>query len=140
MADHRREYDRHLEPIDVKVAELFAVICEDLPAVTQALLSGSNEVAAQLADRDRAIDALYQEIEQLASREILLQAPVAADRCLPASGPALRLSGRRTAVHCPARTASTARSVRLGAAGAVHAPWHYGRGTVRDLAGLPSGQ
>jgi phosphate transport system protein len=79
MADHRREYDRHLEAIDVKVVELFAVICEDLPAVTQALLSGSNEMAAQLADRDRAIDALCQEIEQLASREILLQAPVAAD-------------------------------------------------------------
>lgn len=79
MADHRREYDRHLEAIDVKIIELFAVICEDLPAVTQALLSGNNEAGGQLDDRDRAIDALYQEIEQLASREILLQAPVAGD-------------------------------------------------------------
>jgi len=79
MADRRREFDRHLGAIDVKVIELFAVICEDLPAVTQALLSGSNEAGGQLADRDRTSDALYQEIEQLASREILLQAPVAAD-------------------------------------------------------------
>jgi phosphate transport system protein len=79
MADHRRDFDLHLEAIDVKVVELFAVICEDLPAVTQALLTGSNEVTGQLNDRDRAIDALYLEIEQLVSREILLQAPVAAD-------------------------------------------------------------
>lgn len=79
MAGARREYDRHLEAIDVKVVELFAVVCEDLPAVTQALLTGGAETAAQLAERDQAIDALYQEIEQLASREILLQAPVAAD-------------------------------------------------------------
>jgi phosphate transport system protein len=79
MTDHRREYDRHLEAIDVKVVELFAVVCEDLPAVTQALLSGDPEVAKQAAERDRGIDALYQETEQLASREILLQAPVAAD-------------------------------------------------------------
>lgn len=79
MAGRRREFDRHLDAIDVKVIELFAVICEDLPAVTQALLSGSNEAGGQLADRGRTIDALHQEIEQLASREILLQAPVAAD-------------------------------------------------------------
>ncbi len=67
-----------MEAIDVKVIELFAVICEDLPAVTQALLQGT-DVAGKLAERDRAIDALYQEIERLVSREILLQAPVASD-------------------------------------------------------------
>ena len=79
MDEHRREFDRQLDAIDVKVIELFAMVCEDLPRATQALLSGSNEVAGQLAERDRAIDALYREIEQLVSREILLQAPVASD-------------------------------------------------------------
>ena len=79
MGEHRREFHRQLDAIDVKVIELFAVVCEDLPGVTEALLSGSNEVAGQLAERDRAIDVLYREIEQLASREILLQAPVASD-------------------------------------------------------------
>jgi len=79
MPGQRREYDRHLEAIDVKVAELFAVVCEDLPTVTRALLKGSDDRAGQLADQERDIDALYQEIEQLASREILLQAPVATD-------------------------------------------------------------
>lgn len=79
MAEHRRDFDRQLDVIDVKVIELFAMVCEDLPGATEALLSGSNEVAGQLAERDRAIDALYREIEQLVSREILLQAPVASD-------------------------------------------------------------
>ncbi len=79
MAEHRREFDRQLDAIDVKVIELFAMVCEDLPGVTKALLSGSNEAAGQLAERERVIDALYREIERLVSREILLQAPVASD-------------------------------------------------------------
>jgi phosphate transport system protein len=79
VGEHRREFHRQLDAIDVKVIELFAVVCEDLPGATEAVLSGNNEVAGQLAERDRAIDVLYREIEQLASREILLQAPVASD-------------------------------------------------------------
>jgi phosphate transport system protein len=77
--ENRREFVRRLDAIDVKVIELFARVCEDLPGVTEALLSGSNEVSGQLAERDRVIDALYLEIEELVSREILLQAPVASD-------------------------------------------------------------
>ena len=79
MAERRHEFDRQLDVIDVKVIELFAMVCEDLPAVTEALLSGSSDMAGQLAARDRAIDVLYREIELLVSREILLQAPVASD-------------------------------------------------------------
>ncbi len=79
MTEQRREFARQLDAIDIKVIELFATVCEDLPGVTEALLSGSNEVAGRLAERDRAIDALYREIEQLVCREILLQAPVASD-------------------------------------------------------------
>jgi phosphate transport system protein len=79
VTGQRREFARQLDAIDIKVIELFATVCEDLPGVTEALLSGSNEVAAQLAERDKAIDALYREIEQLVCREILLQAPVASD-------------------------------------------------------------
>ena len=79
VAGNRREFDRQLDAIDVKVIELFAIVGEDLPAVTQALLTGSTDGAGQLAEREQAIDALYREIELLASREILLQAPVASD-------------------------------------------------------------
>jgi len=79
VGEHRREFDRRLDAIEAKIMELFAMICEDLPAATQAVLNGNNELAAPLAERERAIDGLYREIEQLVSREILLQAPVASD-------------------------------------------------------------
>jgi phosphate transport system protein len=79
MAEQRQEFDRELEAIEAKVIELFAMVAEDLPGATRALLTGDNEVIKTLADRELLIDALYPEIEELANREILLQAPVASD-------------------------------------------------------------
>lgn len=79
MTDNRQEFDRQLDAIEAKVIELFAMVAEDLPKATEALLSNDAEVLAVLAERERAIDALYPEIEDLASKEILLQAPVATD-------------------------------------------------------------
>jgi phosphate transport system protein len=79
MAEHRQEFARELEAIEAKVIELFAMVAEDLPGATHALLSGDNEALRVLTERDKVMDALYQEIEQLVNREILLQAPVASD-------------------------------------------------------------
>src|SRR5215813_10573229 len=79
MAEHRQEFQRELEAIEVKVIELFAMVAEDLPTATQALLSGNNDALAILAERDQVIDALYTETDELVNREILLQAPVASD-------------------------------------------------------------
>ena len=79
MAEPRREFERELGAIEAKVIELFAMVAEDLPGATQALLTGSSEVIKVLAEREQAIDALYPEIEAMANREILLQAPVASD-------------------------------------------------------------
>jgi len=79
MVEHRQEFERELEAIEAKVIELFAMVAEDLPGATHALLSGNNEVLKALAEREQAIDALYLEIESMANREILLQAPVASD-------------------------------------------------------------
>jgi phosphate transport system protein len=79
VIERRREFTRQLEAIDIKVIELFATVCEDLPGATEALLTGSSEVGRRLAERDLAIDALHLEIEQLACREIVLQTPVAMD-------------------------------------------------------------
>ena len=47
--------------------------------MTEALLSGNTEVISQLGEREQVINALYREVEQLVSREILLRAPVASD-------------------------------------------------------------
>jgi phosphate transport system protein len=79
MVGQRQEFERDLEAIEAKVIELFALVAEDLPKATHALLSGDTEVVKVLAEREQVIDALYQEIEKLINREILLQAPVAAD-------------------------------------------------------------
>jgi len=75
----RQEFDRELGAIEAKVIELFAMVAEDLPQATDALLNGNSEAARALAERDRAIDALYPEIEELADHELLLQQPAASD-------------------------------------------------------------
>ncbi|HEY6313520.1 MAG TPA: PhoU domain-containing protein [Streptosporangiaceae bacterium] len=79
MVEHRQEFQRELDAIDAKVAGLFAMVADGLPGATYALVSGNDEVLGVLAEREQVIDALYREIDELASREILLQAPVASD-------------------------------------------------------------
>jgi phosphate transport system protein len=75
----RQQFGRELGTIEAKVIELFDMIAEDVPRAADALLNGNSQVARELAERDRVIDALYPEIEELADREILLQQPLASD-------------------------------------------------------------
>ena len=79
MGEHRQEFQRDLEAIEARIIELFAMVAEDLPEATSALLTGDNQIMQRLTERDKIISALYPETEQLANREILLQAPVADD-------------------------------------------------------------
>ena len=79
VVENRQEFQRDLEGIEAKVIELFAMVAEDLPGATKALLTANPEVLQVLAEREQVIDALYLEIEDLVNREILLQAPVASD-------------------------------------------------------------
>jgi phosphate transport system protein len=82
MTEHqpgRQEFHRELGAIEAKVIELFTMVAEDLPRAADALLNGNSEVARALAERDRIIDGLYPEIEELADHELLLQQPLASD-------------------------------------------------------------
>jgi phosphate transport system protein len=79
MPERRQEFQRQLDAIEGRVIELFAVIGTDLPGATKALLTGSNEIAGLLAERERVISALYPELESLVNKEILLESPVASD-------------------------------------------------------------
>jgi len=79
VSEQRQEFENALEDIESKVIELFAMVGEDLPSATQALLSYDGEALTALIARDREIDALYREVEELVNREIVLQAPVASD-------------------------------------------------------------
>ena len=49
MAGYRRDFDRSMEGIEARVIELSAIVAEDLPTATQALL-GSGEPVRALAD------------------------------------------------------------------------------------------
>jgi phosphate transport system protein len=75
----RRQFDRDLEAIEAKVIMLLGMVVEDLAVATQALLGGCAESSAVLAGREQLVDSLYVEVENLAAREILMQAPVASD-------------------------------------------------------------
>jgi phosphate transport system protein len=75
----RQAFDRELGDIEAKVIRLFTMVAEDVPKATDVLLSGTSDVVRALTERDRVIDALYPEIEDLVDRELLLQAPVASD-------------------------------------------------------------
>ena len=77
--ENRQEFERDLEAIEARVIELFAIVAEDLPEATSALLSGNNEICKSCSSGSKVISALYPEIEELVNREILLQAPVATD-------------------------------------------------------------
>ncbi len=79
MAEHRQQFQGELDRIEAKVIELFAMVAEDLPGATQALLTGDNKIVGPLIEREHLIDALYPEIEELVQRVILLQQPVAMD-------------------------------------------------------------
>jgi phosphate transport system protein len=75
----RQEFGRELAAIEAKVIELFAIVAEDVPRATDALLNDDKSVARELAERDQVINALYPELEELAGREMLLQQPLASD-------------------------------------------------------------
>jgi phosphate transport system protein len=79
MAGNRRDFDETLEAIEAEVIELFAMIAEDLPQATAALLNGDGKVLPALAEHQQAIDALYPQMEAKISWEITRQAPVAGD-------------------------------------------------------------
>jgi phosphate transport system protein len=75
----RQEFSDELGAIEARVIELFTMVAEDVPRATDALLNGNSEATRELAERDRVIDALYPQIEDLAGREMLLQQPLASD-------------------------------------------------------------
>jgi len=76
MNTARSGFDRTLETIEAKIIELFGTIAEDLPAVTQAFLDGRGDMATALAQREQFVNALYRQVEELAGRELVLQAPL----------------------------------------------------------------
>lgn len=72
-------FHRELDKIDAQVLQLFALVGEGLAGATDALLSGDRESARALVARDRIIDTIYVEIEDLVQSLFALQSPMADD-------------------------------------------------------------
>jgi len=80
MGDETRvAFHRDLDEIDQKVVQLFALVSEGVGAATDAFLAGDREAAKSLMDRDKVIDELYCDVEELVQRQFALQSPMARD-------------------------------------------------------------
>jgi phosphate transport system protein len=75
----RHDFTEDLAEIDGKVRELFSLVSQGLAAATDAFLAGDREMAAAIMDRDKVIDQLYVDIEELVQVQFALQAPAATD-------------------------------------------------------------
>jgi phosphate transport system protein len=75
----RSVFHQQLQTIEDKIIQLFAFVAEDLAVSTEALLSGDGDGLKVVTEREAIIDGLYQELEELANQQLLLQAPVATD-------------------------------------------------------------
>lgn len=75
----RRRFHHQLDEIDAKVIRLFALVTEGVAAATDALLAGDVEAARELTARDKLVDRLEVDLEQVAERELLLETPMAGD-------------------------------------------------------------
>ena len=54
VTERRQEFEHDLESIEGKVIELFAMVAEDLPTATQALLNCDGEALTALIERESA--------------------------------------------------------------------------------------
>ncbi len=79
MRELRTQFHQQMGETEGKVIQLFGLVAEDLAAATHALLSGDHEVVATLSERERLIDSVHHNIEELINTQLALQAPVAAD-------------------------------------------------------------
>jgi phosphate transport system protein len=75
----RLAFQRDLRTIDDKVVHLFALVAEGLGKATDAFLSGDRDAARALVAKDKLIDGLYQDVEELVQHQFALQSPMARD-------------------------------------------------------------
>lgn len=75
----RRRFHQELDEINARVIRLFALVTEGVAAASESLLAADTEMARMLAGRDALVDQLEVDVEQLAERELVTQAPMARD-------------------------------------------------------------
>ena len=79
MPDYRAAFHQELQKIEIHVIQLFVFVAEDIGVATDALLGRNPEGFRIVSERETLIDGLYRQVENLLNKELLLEAPVAAD-------------------------------------------------------------
>jgi phosphate transport system protein len=79
MPDYRAAFHQELQNIEIHVIQLFVFVAEDIGVATDALLGRNAEGFKIVSERETLIDSLYRQVESLLNKELLLEAPVAAD-------------------------------------------------------------
>jgi len=116
------------------------MVAEDLPRATGALLGGRGEAVRVLAERDRVIDALYLQVEELAGREIPLQAPVAADlRFVRTSSAGPPARPRSSAPSLATMASPPGRGARYPSRGSAYSSHGHNGGSSAGIAPTRSG-
>ena len=70
------QFEADLAEIDLRVTELFGLVAAGVSAATDAFLASDPEAALDVMSRDRIIDRIYGEIEELIQRCFTLQTPL----------------------------------------------------------------
>jgi hypothetical protein len=65
VSELRKEFRQHLRTIDLKVVQLFALVCEGLSVATRALRNGDAGALKVVAEREEVVDGLHRELETL---------------------------------------------------------------------------
>ncbi len=73
-------YRERLGAIEADVIQLFALVAEGLVAATDALLSGEPDIHEILRERERPIDDLYEDVEEVIEHHFALEPPAATDQ------------------------------------------------------------
>ena len=76
VTERRKEFHEEIRTIEGKVVELFALVGEDLELATEALLNGDASALKVVTERQSSIDGIYEELELLVNRQMVLQQPV----------------------------------------------------------------
>jgi phosphate transport system protein len=79
VSEGRTTFHQQLQSAEEKVVQLFALVAEDLSVATEALLSSDRDALTVISEREKTIDAVYREVEDLVNLQMARQEPVASD-------------------------------------------------------------
>ena len=75
----RTRFHQRLAEIDQGVVRLFALVAESVAGATDSLLASDAAVAKRLARRERLVDELELELEEVVEHQLLTQSPMSGD-------------------------------------------------------------